>query len=89
MDALGIQSVDDSCSQYVFISWLPPLNGTVESYYIECISSADIIKSNTEGATTNITLGALATGVQYDCSVSAVNEFGNGSAAYAEPFNTS
>ena len=77
-----------SCSQYVNIGWGQPSTGLVQSYFVECVSSLDRVNKTYESSSLDGILGPLVGGTEYNCSVVAINEYGAGPAARADPFTT-
>ena len=89
MDELGVRSLDINCKQYVNLTWLPPSEGQVDAYFLECRSAVDVINKTVGNTVLNSVLGPLVGEAEYTCSVSAVNAFGTGPSASAGPFKTS
>ena len=82
------QWANSSCSQYVSVSWTQSSSGVIDSYLVQCVSSLDQVNNTYPSTARNAILGPLIAGIEYNCSVAAVNDFGVGQAAFADPFTT-
>lgn len=89
VDALPIQSLVPTCKQSVNVTWMPPAIGEVDSYFVECRSSLDVLNATVGTSSMSVVLGPLVGETEYTCSVSAVNAFGVGPSSPADPFMTS
>lgn len=89
VEELGTQSLQVTCEQSVNLTWLPPAEGQVDSYFVECRSAVDVINKTVASGILSSVLGPLAGGIQYTCSVAAVNVFGVGPSSSAKTFETS
>ena len=78
------------CGDRAGITWVAPTTGgPVDDYFVSCASSAGTTTATVGGQVLTATVGPLVTsGVQYTCSVIAMNSAGDSSPASATAFTT-
>lgn len=85
----SFSSEPPSCLNNANVTWDPPLNKNVDSYFVECVSDVDSFNTTVTGAATTALFGNLSSPlVQYNCSVQAINSAGTSEPAFANPFVT-